>query len=87
MRYNRNPRAINSRFRFREGVTVAKPPIAAPRKSLPRRRDLLDVLDRAEAHLSEMIGRWGDGIPGPIRAELHELARPMLDLLIRAGRR
>jgi len=66
---------------------MGKPPIAAPQKSRPPRRDLLDALDRAERHLSEMIGRWGDGIPGPIRAELHELARPMLDLLIRAGRR
>jgi hypothetical protein len=53
----------------------------------PPRRELLDLLERTELSLWEMVGRWQDGIPAPIRAELMEIARPLLRTLIRAGRR
>lgn len=53
----------------------------------PTPKELLDALDQAERALSPMIGRWSNGIPGHVRAELIRVRQPVLSLLIRAGRR
>ena len=36
----------------------------------PTPKELLDALDDTERALSPMIGRWSNGIPGHVRAEL-----------------
>jgi hypothetical protein len=53
----------------------------------PKRRELLDAMDAAEAAITSMISRWFDSIPAEIRAELHSIRAPLERLLIRAKRR
>jgi len=48
---------------------------------------LLNAIDEAERALTEMIGRWEDGIPGVIRDEIRKATAPLLKLLIQAHRR
>lgn len=57
------------------------------RPQLPRKGELLDVLDQHERDLSGLIGRWHDSITAAVRAELHALRAPLEELLIRARRR
>ena len=45
------------------------------------------AVDNAVRLLDEMIGRWADGIPAPVRAELHQIREPLEALLVRAGLR
>jgi hypothetical protein len=49
--------------------------------------ELLDAMDIAELHLLAMVGRWEDSIPAKVRAEIRQIAEPLLRLLLRAGRR
>lgn len=53
----------------------------------PDRAELLDGMERAELRLWGMVGRWQDSLPALVRAELMEIALPLLRLLLRAGRR
>ena len=55
--------------------------------TLPTKGELLNAIDEAERALTEMIGRWEDGIPGVIRDEIRKATAPLLKLLIQAHRR
>ncbi len=78
---------------------VLAPPVRgrgpSKRRLDPPRWELLEAIDRAEAHMTRILSRWVreplDGTPaaapGTVRAELHEVGAPLLDLLQRAGRR
>lgn len=52
----------------------------------PTRAELLDVMERTDQALASMVGRWSNGIPGHVRAEMIRVRRPLLRMLIRAGR-
>ena len=52
--------------------------------SLPKKDEWIAAVDTAEARLVSMVGRWSDGIPAAVRAELREIQAPLLDLLMRA---
>lgn len=54
---------------------------------LPRKAEIVQVLDTLEADLEEMSARWHDGIPAPIRAELLHISQPALEILVRLRRR
>lgn len=56
--------------------------------SVPTKPQLLDLLDRLELTLSNMMRRWTNGILPEIRAEIMtEAYEPVLRMLIRAKRR
>lgn len=54
---------------------------------LPRKGEIVQVLDTLEANLTGMIARWHDGVPAPIRAELLRISQPALELLVLLRRR
>lgn len=54
---------------------------------VPTKKELLDAMDGTERKLTEMVGRWQDSIPAEVRAEIRQIALPLLRLLLRAGRR
>ena len=53
----------------------------------PTKRQLITTIDETDLLLAEMVGRWSDGIPAWVRAELMRLRTPVLDVLIQARRR
>ena len=54
---------------------------------IPSKAELLDLMESAEAVLSDIVHRWHDGVPPELRDELNTLARtPLLQILIRAWR-
>jgi hypothetical protein len=53
----------------------------------PKRKDLLDAMDDAEAAITSMVSRWFDSIPPEVRAELRGIRDKLERLLIRAERR
>jgi hypothetical protein len=83
MRFNTSRlQATTSRTRNHDlGVSTV------PRKVNPTRPELLNLLEQTELQLWAMVGRWQDGIPAQVRAELMEIVTPILRALIRAGRR
>ena len=66
---------------------MGRPPTARHMQVRPKRSEILDALDATMQRIEALTGRWGDGIPPQARAELHDLGAPLLDLLIRCGRR
>jgi hypothetical protein len=52
-----------------------------------RRAELVEAIDTAERRITDMVGRWSDSIPAPVRVELHGIETPLLRLLIRLGLR
>jgi hypothetical protein len=54
---------------------------------LPLKAEVVHALDTLEAGITEMVARWHDGIPAPIRAELLRISQPALELLVRLRRR
>ena len=57
------------------------------RMKQPKKDELWDAIDAAEARLEEMVGRWFDVIPEPVRLEIRAIAAPLLELLLRSKRR
>jgi hypothetical protein len=53
----------------------------------PRKYEYVRVVDEAERHLASMFGRWFDGIPAQVRAELRQLGKPLLEILLAEGLR
>ena len=53
----------------------------------PRRATLLHDINVAVTRLDSMVGRWFDGIPAEVRAELSEIRAPLEQDLIIAGLR
>lgn len=63
-------------------------PKARGRMIAPSKPELLDLLDRLELTLGNMMRRWEDGILPETRAEIMtEAYEPVLHILIRSGRR
>lgn len=44
---------------------------------------MISVILDTHAALSRMIGRWADSIPPEVRAELHRVDLPLLEMLER----
>ena len=55
--------------------------------AVPHKEELLEAIDRADRQLTRLYSKWGDGIPIALRIELHDIATPLLRLLMRSGRR
>lgn len=67
---------------------MRRPKLPPPTGQSPTRSELLDLLERQTLALSSLVGRWQDGIPPEVRAEIMtELYEPVLQMLIRARRR
>ena len=49
--------------------------------------EIWDVLETMDNNLTALIARWSDGVPAQVRAEIRQYHEPLLQLLIRAGRR
>jgi len=62
------------------------PAIPRSPRRLPRTSNLLDLIETTETRLSELVGRWFDGIPAEVRVELHAIRQPLTEALIAAGR-
>lgn len=62
---------------------MSRNPIGRP----PSRAELLDAMSATELAIGDVMRRWDAGIPAEVRAELMDVYRPVLLLLIRAGMR
>lgn len=58
-----------------------------PRRVPPKRVELLNALEMVEVSLSDLMRRWHDGITAELRAEIMDIYRPVLLILIATGRR
>lgn len=62
---------------------VARP----PRQRLTLEEQAIRLIDRVEIELRELIGRWHDSLPTPLRAQLTTPTNRLLRFLIQIGRR
>jgi outer membrane protein TolC len=53
----------------------------------PSKPELYAVLDQAETRLARLLGRWDDELGAPLRLEIRRIHRPILEVLLKAGRR
>lgn len=49
----------------------------------PRKSDLEATIRQAHRDMSDLIGRWTDHVPPEVRAELHQVDRPLLEMVER----
>jgi len=56
------------------------------RSTFVSKSEIVAAVETTHHRLLEMVGRWSDNIPAPVRKEIRRADRPLIDILLRMGR-